>query len=94
MPSLPTMPSMPKMPKKLTTVLNWPLSNVQIKNLPIFLKKENSAGTANNVQPISSSNKVNDLDLNCDQRASYHFKLLSEHCFRWLLLSRIVREIV
>jgi len=59
MPSMPTMPSMPKMPKKLTTVLNWPLSNVQIKNLPIFLKKEHSAGTANNVQPISSSNKVN-----------------------------------
>jgi len=59
MPSLPTMPSMPKMPKKLTTVLNWPLSNVQIKNLPIFLKKENSAGTTNNVQPISTSNKVN-----------------------------------
>ena len=39
MPSLPTMPSMPKMPKKLQA-LNWPLSNVQIKNLPVFLKKE------------------------------------------------------
>jgi hypothetical protein len=36
---LPSLPSMPKMPKKLTSGLNWPLSNVQIKNLPMFLKK-------------------------------------------------------
>jgi len=63
MPTMPTMPSMPKMPKKLTTALNWPLSNVQIKNLPIFLKKESATisannNSANNVQPIPA-NKVN-----------------------------------
>ena len=40
LPSMPAMPSMPKMPKKFTSALHWPLSNVQIKNLPIFLKKE------------------------------------------------------
>ena len=40
LPTMPAMPSMPKMPKKITSALNWPLSNVQIKNLPLFLKKE------------------------------------------------------
>ena len=36
----PELPQMPKIPKKFTSALHWPLSNVQIKNLPIFLKKE------------------------------------------------------
>ena len=36
----PEFPQMPKIPKKFTSALHWPLSNVQIKNLPIFLKKE------------------------------------------------------
>ena len=43
MPSMPSMPSMPKMPKKLTSSLNWPLSNIQMKNLPLFMKKGEQA---------------------------------------------------
>ena len=39
----PELPQMPKiMPKKLTSALHWPLSNVQIKNLPIFLTKKDA----------------------------------------------------
>lgn len=44
--SMPTLPSMPKMPKKLNLskkAINWPLSNIQIKNLPVFMKKESAA---------------------------------------------------
>lgn len=44
LPSLPSLPPMPKVPKKLkVTSINWPLSNVQINKLPVFLNKKPGA---------------------------------------------------
>lgn len=48
---LPTMPSFPKMPKKLTSALNWPLSNVQMKNLPMFLQQKHKQEVVVNSKP-------------------------------------------
>ena len=45
---------MPKMPKKLTSALHWPLSNVQIKNLPIFLTKKEANSKNSNVNGASA----------------------------------------
>lgn len=61
MPSL-NMPSMPKMPKKLNlSAMNWPLSNIQIKNLPMFMKKDSATSMApgsNGSLSISAPTKV------------------------------------
>jgi len=61
----PELPQMPKiMPKKLTSALHWPLSNVQIKNLPIFLTKKdakNSNGSATTAEATSKTRLNIDL---------------------------------
>jgi hypothetical protein len=46
--NLPKMPNVPKMNvPKMAAAVNWPLSNVQIKNLPNFLVKKSSKSSAN-----------------------------------------------
>lgn len=47
---LPSMPSMPKMAS-----VQWPLSNVQIKNLPTFLHKNSKSGAKSKTNEVKKS---------------------------------------
>ena len=56
------------MPKKFSSSLNWPLSTIQIKNLPIFLKKDQSTSTTANLPQATGPKNMTKPNIDLSRR--------------------------